>query len=88
MSETNVKAEVISVFPNKVRIAVGDIDSFKIADELLAVGSYLKIFDHNDCSIIAIIENFSIEMKDPDENGKRDKRKGNCTNNRWENNRK
>ena len=73
MPETNTKAEVISVFPNKVRIAVGDIDSFKIADELLAVGSYLKIFDHNDCSIIAIIENFSIEMKDPDENGKREK---------------
>ena len=68
MPETNVKAEVISVFPNKVKIAVGDIDSFKVADELLAVGSYLKIFDHNDCSIIAIIENFSIEMRDPDEN--------------------
>lgn len=73
MPETKAKAEVISVFPNKVRIAVGDIESFKIADELLAVGSYLKIFDHNDCSIIAIIENFSIEMKDPGENGKRDK---------------
>ncbi len=73
MSETKVTAEVISVFPNKVRIAVGDIESFKVADELLAVGSYLKIFDHKDCSIIAIIENFSIEMKDPDENGKRDK---------------
>ena len=73
MPETNVKAEVISVFPNKVKIAVGDIDSFKVADELLAVGSYLKIFDHNDCSIIAIIENFSIEMRDPDENGKREK---------------
>lgn len=73
MLETNTKAEVISVFPNKVRIAVGDIDSFKIADELLAVGSYLKIFDHNDCSIIAIIENFSIEMKDPDKDRKREK---------------
>ena len=73
MAEVKIKAEVISVFPNKVRIAVGDIDSFKIADELLAVGSYLKIFDHNDCSIIAIIENFSIEMKEPDGNGKREK---------------
>ncbi len=73
MTEVKIKAEVIAVFPNKVRIAVGDIDSFKIADEILAVGSYLKIFDHNDCSIIAIIENFSIEMKDPDENGKREK---------------
>lgn len=73
MSETKVKAEVVSVFPNKVRIAVGDIDLFKIEDELLAVGSYLKIYDHNDCSIIAIIENFSIEIKDPNESGKREK---------------
>lgn len=73
MSNEKVKAEVISVFPNKVRIAVENIESFKIADELLAVGSYLKIFDHNDCSIIAIIENFSIEMKEPGNDGKREK---------------
>jgi len=73
MEEIKVKAEVVSVFPNKVRVSVGDIESFKVADELLSVGSYLKIFDHNDCSIIAIIENFSIEMKEQDKNGKREK---------------
>lgn len=73
MTEEKVKAEVISVFPNKVRVSVGDIESFKVAGELLSVGSYLKIFDHNDCSIIAIIENFSIEMKELDKNGTREK---------------
>ncbi len=66
-------AEVISVFPNKVKIVVNDIESFKIEGELLAVGSYLKIFDHKDCAIIAIIENFCIEILVPDENGKREK---------------
>jgi uncharacterized protein len=69
----DLKAEVISVFPNKVRISVNDIESFKIDGEILSVGSYLKIFDHRDCSIIAIIENFSIEIQDPDKNGKREK---------------
>lgn len=73
MSDTKISAEVISVFPNKVKIAVNDIENFKIEDEILTVGSYLKIFDHNDCSIIAIIENFSIEIKEPDEEGKREK---------------
>jgi DNA helicase HerA-like ATPase len=69
----DLKAEVISVFPNKVRISVNDIESFKIDDELLSVGSYLKIFDHRDCSIIAIIENFSIEIQYPDKSGRREK---------------
>ena len=32
-------AEVISVFPNKVRISVNDIESFKVEGELLSVGS-------------------------------------------------
>ncbi len=73
MPDKKIVAEVISVFPNKVRVAVGDIDSFKLDGELLAVGSYLKIFDHKDCAIIAIIENFSIEIKDPDADGKREK---------------
>lgn len=71
----NIKngAEVISVFPNRVKISVSDIESFKVGDELLSVGSYLKIFDHKDCSIIAIIENFSIEVQEADESGKREK---------------
>lgn len=73
MSDTIIKAEVIAVFPNKVRVAVNDIEAFKIDDEVLTVGSYLKVFDHKDCSIIAIIENFSIEIREPDKDGKREK---------------
>jgi uncharacterized protein len=59
-----IKAEVIAVYPNKVKINVGDIANFKLADEKLAVGSYLRISDSEDCAIIAAIENFCIEKKD------------------------
>lgn len=66
MNETSkpVNAVVTSVFPDKVRIEVRDIESFKIADEKLSVGSYLRISDSDDCAIIAVIENFLIEKKE------------------------
>lgn len=59
-----IKAEVVAVYPNKVKITVVDIANFKLADEKLAVGSYLRISDSEDCAIIAAIENFCIEKKD------------------------
>jgi uncharacterized protein len=59
-----IQAEVVAVFPNKVKINVTDIVNFKLADEKLAVGSYLRISDSHDCAIIAAIENFCIEKKD------------------------
>jgi DNA helicase HerA-like ATPase len=64
MEETKLlNAEVISVFPNKIKIAVRDLPSFKVAEERLSVGSYLKISDNEDCALLAIIENYSIEIK-------------------------
>jgi len=59
--EKEINAVVISVFPNKVKIEVKNIENFKIAGEKLSVDSYLRISDSEDCAIIAIIENFSIE---------------------------
>jgi DNA helicase HerA-like ATPase len=56
-------AEVVSVFPNRVRIAVNDISDLTASGEPVGVGSYLRIFDLNECSIIAIVESFSIELK-------------------------
>lgn len=73
MAETKIIAEVISVFPNKVKVAVYDIEAFKVGGEILSVGSYIKIFDHKDCSIIAIIENFSIGISESDEHSERNK---------------
>lgn len=56
-------AEVVSVFPNKVKISVEDIAKFTDGKPL-RVGSYLRISDNDDCALIAIIENFSIEVND------------------------
>lgn len=59
----DIKAEVIAVFPDKVKISVGNISAFA-SDKSLKVGSYLRITDSEDCALIAIIENFCIEVND------------------------
>lgn len=70
--KNTVRAEVISVQPNRVRISVDDLTSFRVAEEVLRVGSYLKVSDNIDVALICIIESFSIEVKDtPDGNSKR-----------------
>lgn len=62
-----INAEVISVYPNKIKIAVDDLSEFQLANESLKVGSYLRIADNENAVLIAIIENFSIEVKDSGE---------------------
>ena len=69
--EEEINAEVVSVFPNKVRIAVDDLASFQIAEQSLRVGSFLKISDNEDVSLICIIESFSIEMREKAGDSKR-----------------
>lgn len=59
-----VKAEVVAVFPNKVKIVVDDLENFRIAEESLRVGSYLKISDNENAVLVAIIENFQISAKE------------------------
>jgi hypothetical protein len=68
-TENDINAQVIAVFPDKVRIVVDDLENFKIAEETLKVGSYLKIADNENAVLIAIIENFQIVVG---EGGKRD----------------
>ena len=68
MTTEKINAEVIAVYPNKVKISVDNLEDFKIADESLKVGSYLRISDNEDSKLFAIIENFSIEVG---EDGKR-----------------
>lgn len=55
-------AEVVGVYPDRIKIAIRNIEELSDG-EPLKVGSYLRVFDSVDCSIIAIIENFSIEVK-------------------------
>ena len=68
-----INAEVISVYPNKVKISVDKLEDFQEADEKLRVGSYLRISDSDDCVLMAIIENFSIEVG-TDKNGEATKK--------------
>ncbi len=69
MEEKLINAEVISVFPDKVKIAINDLENFQLAEEKLKVGSYIRIADNEDSILIAIIENFSIEIKETKNNG-------------------
>lgn len=68
MNEEKNLAEVIGVYPDKIKISVDNLDAFKksIDEQLeeLKVGSYLEISDNNDSKLIAIIDNYSIEIND------------------------
>ncbi|WP_234110547.1 MULTISPECIES: ATP-binding protein [Chryseobacterium] len=61
-----INAEVIAVFPNKVKIKVDKLEDFKIAGESLKVGSYLKVYGNDNAVLMAIIENFSIDVSEKD----------------------
>lgn len=70
-------AEVIAVFPNQVKIAVDNIDEFihQSGVEKVTVGSYIEISDNDEVKLIAIIENYSIEVTTKDDaNGNKEKR--------------
>lgn len=62
--ENEINAQVVSVFPDKIKIIVDDLEDFKIAEESLKVGSYLKIEDNENSVLIAVIENFQITVTD------------------------
>lgn len=63
-----LNAEVIAVLPNKIKIAVDKLEDFKIAEESLKLGSYLKISDNENTGLVAMISNYLIEV---DDEGKR-----------------
>jgi len=70
-------AEVIAVFPNQIKIAVDNIDEFinHSGVKKVTVGSYIEISDNDDVKLIAIIENYSIEVTTKDDgSGNKDKR--------------
>ena len=64
--ENKISAEVISVYPNKVKIAVDD-DFIQSASETLKIGSYIRISDDDDIALIAMIDNFLIEVPEEGE---------------------
>lgn len=63
MTEEITYAEVIAVYPNRVRVSVDNILDFQNAVDSLQVGSFLKVSDNDNVSLICIIESFSIEIR-------------------------
>ncbi|WP_055443399.1 ATP-binding protein [Lacinutrix himadriensis] len=60
-------AEVIAVYPNRVKISIDDLSKFSTIDsqlEKLRVGSYLEVSDDENHKLIVIIESYSIEYKE------------------------
>ena len=68
-----INAEVIAVYPNKIRISVDKLEDFQLAEEKLKVGSYLRVSDNDNAVMIAMIETFLIEVG-VDKNGQPTKR--------------
>ncbi|MFJ4971987.1 ATP-binding protein [Streptomyces sp. NPDC088755] len=66
-------AEVIAVYPNRIKIAVHDIGELADGDPV-EVGSYVKIYDSLQGAIMAIIESYSIELR-PSREGEDDRKK-------------
>lgn len=62
VNAAKINAQVIAVFPDKVRIVVDNLEDFKIAEVSLRVGSYLRIADNENAILIAIIETFEITV--------------------------
>jgi DNA helicase HerA-like ATPase len=62
MDADKINAQVIAVFPDKVRIVVDNLEDFRLAEESLKVGSHLKVSDNENAELIAIIENFQISV--------------------------
>ncbi|MBS9774511.1 MAG: ATP-binding protein [Tenacibaculum sp.] len=69
-NEKNINAEVISVYPNKVKVAVDD-EFITQASETLKIGSYIRISDDDDIALIAMIDNFLIEVPEEGETKRR-----------------
>lgn len=66
-NSTVPSAEVIAVYPNKIKIAVDDLSKFATVDEQLEklrVGSYLEVADDDNHKLIVVIDSYSIEYKE------------------------
>lgn len=57
-----INAEVIAVYPNKIKVSVDKLEDFQLAEERLKVGSYLRVSDNDNAVMIAMIETFLIEV--------------------------
>ena len=57
-------AEVVAVYPDKVKIEIDNLYDFLDENNGLKIGSFLNISDDDDHRLIVTIENFSLELKE------------------------
>lgn len=58
------KAEVIAVYPNKVKFKVDDLENFQVAEQSLRIGSFVEVADNENAKLLAAIENFAIVINE------------------------
>lgn len=68
MKTNLVNAEVIAVNPDSIKIAINNLNEFLGEHGGLKLGSFLNVSDDDNCQLVAVIQNFSLEVN---ENGKK-----------------
>nr|WP_314953093.1 anti-phage-associated helicase HerA [uncultured Aggregatibacter sp.] len=68
MTTNLVNAEVIAVNPDSIKIAINNLNEFLGEHGGLKLGSFLNVSDDDNCQLVAVIQNFSLEVS---ENGKK-----------------
>ena len=68
MNTNLVNAEVIAVNPDSIKIAINNLDEFLGEHGGLKLGSFLNVSDDDNCQLVAVIQNFSLEVN---QNGKK-----------------
>lgn len=64
MNTNLVNAEVIAVNPDSIKIAINNLDEFLGEHGGLKLGSFLNISDDDSCQLVAVIQNFSLEVNE------------------------
>lgn len=64
MNTNLVNAEVIAVNPDSIKIAINNLDEFLGEHGGLKLGSFLNVSDDDNCQLVAVIQNFSLEVNE------------------------
>lgn len=64
MNTNVVNAEVIAVNPDSIKIAINNLDEFLGEHGGLKLGSFLNVSDDDSCQLVAVIQNFSLEVNE------------------------
>ena len=64
MNTNLVIAEVIAVNPDSMKIAINNLDEFLGEHGGLKLGSFLNVSDDDSCQLVAVIQNFSLEVNE------------------------